>query len=236
MTQLMYRCPHCQARAEVILEKAGQVNECPECGRPFQPEVPIGRMMLQCADGEWAVDAAMTMTPGHPVLGEKKIITVHPAMFRASPLRYLAMVVIFIIGVAGTFIFGVPMQNSGLENLWRPLTIVLSIVFAVLAIASLLSMIYWLFRTRFESLSITSERTIWSRGILDRETSEVQHDDVRNIQLKQTIFDRILGVGRIAISSAGQDDMEIDIRGVPNPSQVADTVRSCQARMSNRSD
>jgi membrane protein YdbS with pleckstrin-like domain len=236
MTQLMYRCPHCQSRAEVTLDKVGQVNECPACGRPFQPEVPIGRMMLQRADGEWAVGGTMTTATGQPGLGEKKIITVHPAMFRANPLRYMAMVLVFIIGVAGVFIFGVPMQSSWLESLWRPLTIVLSIVFAVLAAASLISMMYWLFRTRFESLAITSERTIWARGILDRETSEVQHDDVRNIQMKQTVVDRILGVGRIAISSAGQDDMEIDIRGVPNPSQVADTVRACQARMSGRDD
>jgi hypothetical protein len=71
---------------------------------------------------------------------------------------------------------------------------------------------------------------------LDRETSEVQHDDIRNIQVKKSLSDRILGIGRIAISSAGQDDMEIDIRGVPHPDGVADTVRSCQARMQGRGD
>ena len=65
---------------------------------------------------------------------------------------------------------------------------------------------------------------------------EVQHADVRNIQIKQTFIDRILGVGRIAISSAGQDEMEIDMRDVPDPSHVGDTVRSCQARMQGRGD
>jgi hypothetical protein len=234
MTVLMYRCPHCRARAEVVVEKIGHVIECAACGLPYQPEVPVGRMMLKRADGEWGVVGETT--PGQRSLGEKTIMTVHPAMFRASPLKYLTMAVGFIIGVAGMLAFGQPMQIGGVEGWWRPITLVLSIVFGMFAAAALIWMIYWLLRTRFESLTITSERTIWARGIFDRETSEVQHDDVRNIQMRQTLVDRILGVGRIAISSAGQDEMEIDIRGVPQPGHVAETVRSCQARMPGRDD
>jgi hypothetical protein len=52
--------------------------------------------------------------------------------------------------------------------------------------------------------------------------------------MRRSFVDRILGVGRIAICSAGQDDMEIDICGVPKPNDVADTVRSLQARMLGR--
>jgi uncharacterized membrane protein YdbT with pleckstrin-like domain len=191
-------------------------------------------MMRQRADGEWAVVGETQ--PGQRSLGEKTIMTVHPAMFRANPFKYLALVVAFIIGVAGVLVFAGPMQVGGVDEWYRPITLALSIVFGIVAAVPLILIIYWLLRTRFESLMVTSERTIWARGILDRETSEVQHDDVRNIQLKQTLIDRILGVGRIAISSAGQDEMESDIRGVPRPGHVADTVRSYQARMLGRDD
>ena len=234
MSQLIYRCPHCLARADVVLEHVGQVNECPECGRPYQPEVPVAKLMTQRADGEWAV--VEQLRPGQRSPDEKAIMTVHPAMFREQPLKYVTLIAAFVVGVAGVFIFGTPMQTGGLDTWWRPVTVVLSIVFGLCAAASLFSMIYWLLRTRFESLAITSQRTIWSRGIFDRETSEVQHDDIRNIQIKQTLVDRIFGVGRIAISSAGQDDMEIDVRGVPNASRVAETVRTYQARMDGRGD
>jgi hypothetical protein len=230
----MYGCPHCRAKAEVVIEKIGQVIECTGCGLPFRPEVPVGRMMVKRADGEWGVvgDA----TPGQRSVGEKTITTVHPAMFRVDPVKYLTIAVAFIFGVAGMLIFGGPMQIGGLQQWWRPITLVLSIALGILAAAALIWLIYWLLRTRFEKLTITSERSIWTRGIFDRETSEVQHDDIRNIQMKQTLVDRILGVGHIAISSAGQDEMEIDIRGVPHPGRVADTVRSCQARMPGRDD
>ena len=96
---------------------------------------------------------------------------------------------------------------------------------AATALGSPNSMVHWFFDARFQTMTITVERTIWARGIFKRETSEVQHDDVRNIQVKQTFVDRILGVGRIAISSAGQDEMKIDVRDVPRPDKIADRER-----------
>jgi membrane protein YdbS with pleckstrin-like domain len=234
MTQLMYQCPHCQKPNEVALGTVGEVVECSECKRPFQPEIPLAKMLRQTAEGKWTV--AGESIAGQRSSAEKSILTVRPAMFRVNPLSYSAMVIVFILGVAGTIIFGGPIHGLGLERWFRPITLIISVVCAVFAAASLISIFYWFLKTRFESLKITDERTIWERGILDRETSEVQHDDVRNIQMKRSFVDRIFGVGRIAISSAGQDDMEIDIRGVPHPNRVADTIRSCQARLLNRDD
>jgi len=234
MTDLVYLCPHCQGRAEVAREMIGQVIPCPNCTRPFRPEVPLGKMMHQRTDGEWSVAADGGASQRSS--GEKTIMTVHPAMFRTNPFKYLAMLLAFIVGLTGMLVFAAPMKVGGIDQWWRPLTLGASIVFGIFAAASLISMILWLLRTRFESLTITNERTIWARGILDRETSEVQHDDIRNIQIKENFIDRILGVGRIAISSAGQDDMEIDVHGVPRPTAVGDTVRSCQARMHGHAD
>lgn len=234
MTDLMFRCPHCQAQVEVAMAKIEHINECSSCGRPFRPEVPAARMLQQRDDGGWTAVGSPALH--HPAGEEKTIMTAHPAMFRANPVKYVTMVLVFVVGMAGVFTFAGPVKGIGLDNIWRPVTLALSIVCGVFALLSLGWLIYWLLRTRFESLVVTNERTIWARGIFDRETSEVQHDDVRNIQLRKTLIDRILGVGRIAISSAGQDDMEIDIRGVPSPSKVADAVRSCQARMTGRDD
>jgi uncharacterized membrane protein YdbT with pleckstrin-like domain len=191
-------------------------------------------MLVERSEGQWAI--AGKATPGERSPTEKTIMTLHPAMFRAGPLKNLSLIFAIIIGLAGMVYFGAPIEGSEVDKWWRPLTLALSVMFGIFALVSLISIIYWFIRTRFEALTITSERTIWSRGIFDRETSEVQHDDIRNIQIKQTFIERVLGVGRLAISSAGQDEMEIDVRDVPNPSKVADMVRSCQARMSGRGD
>jgi membrane protein YdbS with pleckstrin-like domain len=234
MTKLSYRCPHCRKREEVDRERVGSVNTCSECGKPYMPEVPIAHLMQQRDDGQWAVASAARTSEKSP--GETTMRTVHPAMFRARPFRYLLLILGFIFGLVGVFYFAMPGQGSAVDTWWRPITIVLSIVCAIVALASLISWTYWFVHTRFESLTITNERSVWSRGVFDRESSEVQHDDVRNIQVKQTLLDRILGVGRLGISSAGQDDMEIDIRDVTDPDDVAETIRTYQARMEGRGD
>jgi len=56
----------------------------------------------------------------------------------------------------------------------------------------------------------------------------VRHDDVRNIQVNQNIYQRAVGTGDIAISSAGQDNLEIDVDSIPQPEELATTVRDLQ--------
>ncbi|MDQ3333471.1 MAG: PH domain-containing protein, partial [Planctomycetota bacterium] len=92
--------------------------------------------------------------------------------------------------------------------------------------------VYWLVwwaQTRFTMLTITSRRSTLRRGLIARETSEVQHRDVRNLQINQTTLERLLGVGDIAISSAGQDGLEIHVEGIPHPEKVAAVVRDMQS-------
>ena len=72
---------------------------------------------------------------------------------------------------------------------------------------------------------------IFTRGVINRRTSEVQHDDIRNIQVQQNLVERLVGAGTIAISSAGQDDMEIVARGIAHPQRVIETIRTHQRRL-----
>ena len=75
-----------------------------------------------------------------------------------------------------------------------------------------------------DTLTITTKRTIITRGILSKSTSEVMHDDIRNIQTHQTFLQRILDVGYMAISSAGQSDVEIAVKGIPDPDGIKDLI------------
>jgi uncharacterized membrane protein YdbT with pleckstrin-like domain len=54
-------------------------------------------------------------------------------------------------------------------------------------------------------------------GLISKRTNEIRHSDVRNIQVTQGFFDRIFGVGTIAISSAAQSEVEISFSGLAHP-------------------
>jgi len=75
---------------------------------------------------------------------------------------------------------------------------------------------------------VTSTRARQCMGIVARKTSEIDLADVRNVQVKQGIFQRLFGVGNVQISTAGQSGFEVEFRGIVNPNRVAEIVR--QAR------
>jgi uncharacterized membrane protein YdbT with pleckstrin-like domain len=62
------------------------------------------------------------------------------------------------------------------------------------------------------------------RGWLSRSITEVWHRDVRNVQLTQSLFQRIFDTGRIGISSAAQSGIEIDVAGLRNPDKIKSII------------
>jgi len=56
-----------------------------------------------------------------------------------------------------------------------------------------------------------------------RKTSEVLHTHIRNVKIEQSVLQRVLGVGSIAIDSAGGSDadpIEIQMINVAKPYDV----------------
>ena len=84
--------------------------------------------------------------------------------------------------------------------------------------------LYWYIKCLCATLTVTNMKTILRKGLLSKYTTEVWHRDVRNVQIQQSFFQRMFGVGRIMISSAGQGGIEIDFVGVPNPSRVKEMI------------
>jgi uncharacterized membrane protein YdbT with pleckstrin-like domain len=127
-------------------------------------------------------------------------------MGRNDPLK-----LIFLIALAT-----VPMvmlkADPGLQEKYVPIT-----GCSVLGVLLLLS---WWLDCLGHRLIVTDRRTIFRKGLLSKFTNEVLHNHVRNIQISQSFFQRLMHVGSIGISSSGQAGIEIFIRGIPNPYDV----------------
>jgi len=85
-------------------------------------------------------------------------------------------------------------------------------------------LVIWFFRCRSTELTVTDLRTRLHRGWLGRSITEVWHRDVRNVQIEQTFFQRILGVGRIGVSSAAQSSIEIEVSGMRNVDKIKEII------------
>jgi uncharacterized membrane protein YdbT with pleckstrin-like domain len=73
--------------------------------------------------------------------------------------------------------------------------------------------------------SITDTVAVQREGIISRNTSEVEVRDIRNIQVKQGVLERLFGLGSVLISTAGQGGIEIVFWGIKQPQAIAETLR-----------
>lgn len=94
----------------------------------------------------------------------------------------------------------------------------------LVVVGLVLYFIEWM-RCKATRLVITTERTTLETGIFSRQTNEVRHADLRNVQVSQGFLDRMVGVGRLELSSAGQSNVEIQVAGLPDPQGIAGLIR-----------
>jgi hypothetical protein len=210
---LRLACDNCGKVLEVPESAGGQKIKCPACGDVRI--VPRGK-----APGEDDRAAAA----GYPSANgpEQRVMMVRQAMFRARPFLFLLLLVVLLGGAAAAIWFGILRTQAphAREYSWAGM--------GTMGVG-LLAFMVWKLRTMETSLEITSKRTIERKGLFSRFTSEVRHQDIRNLQVTQSFFERLMGVGRIGISSAGQDDVEIVADDVPSPDrirQIIDLYRS----------
>lgn len=148
---------------------------------------------------------------------EQQVLFLRPAMFRSRPMMFCLLWMLLLAGGAGSVYFGMMSRgNQYTQWLWVP-----SVLLILMASVSLIS---WRIRTLGESLRVTNKRTIQRRGLFSKATSEVLHDNIRNITISQSFWERIWRVGTIGIASAGQEGIEIQIASIPSPDKVREVI------------
>ncbi len=219
---LIYECPHCGATVEVAEDRLQETAICPnpECRRPFRLTAPLGKFVGR-TDGSAPQQARYKLGDGESeapqtLQDERTLEVVHPAMFRRHPFRFLGIALLVLAGLVGA----VTLFASGQH--------VPAVVGLIAAGAGLVLFGLWWLRVLNVTLTITTKRSVLRRGIVSKETSEVRHDDVRNLQVEQSFVERLLSVGDIAVSSAGQDEIEIAVEGVRDPERILDIIRRHQ--------
>lgn len=198
-------CDKCERSFTVEDEKAGGKVECPLCG-------DVNRVP------ESAAGAAGTARPAAPGPGhdssrgaesEREICIVRPAMFRAHPLRGLLIGLLIVGGVVGAMVAW-RQQMAWLAYL--------SLVPSVFGAGWLIK--WWIGAYLWIRITISNKRTVRHEGIIRRHSTEVLHDHVRSVDIRQNFVQRLFNTGYIGIDSAGQDDIEIEIRDIPGPYRI----------------
>ncbi len=191
-------CPECEN------EVSDQADVCPECGYPIEESTgPAAKDMRGFMDDE----------------DEKVLLRLNPKMFRQAPLTFLLYLLLPMLA------FGlIPLQQFR-PALFPDVSFLWSLyIFLPLTVLLLVPLFIWWLRTKARTLVVTNKKSRLRTGILSKDVSEVYHSHVRNVKINQNFFQRLLGVGDVRISSAGQSGIEIQINGIYRPDRVNEVI------------
>lgn len=98
---------------------------------------------------------------------------------------------------------------------------ILLVVAGVIALSILYRRYSWKF-------TITTELIESRHGIIARDVESIRVKDLRNINLRQSLFQRIFGVGDLEFSSAGGAGIEVMFHGITNAMKIKQQVQAMQ--------
>jgi hypothetical protein len=218
---IVLECDNCERSFEVEPDQAGGKVPCPYCGdvNRVPPASPAAAEPARKPAGRArSAEPAQTFEgrPLPPDEGpEQGICVVHPAMVRAHPFRLLA-ILILLAGGGVLAIWGSSTDTGWTWVQWPGL---------ILAVAGALWWIAWYLGAHlWVKLEISNKRTVRKEGIVRRNSSEVLHDHVRNVEIRQSFLQRLTNVGYLGISSSGQDGIEIEVRDLPKPYELKSLI------------
>lgn len=92
----------------------------------------------------------------------------------------------------------------------------------------ILILLIWYVRCKSTKLEFINNDLILERGLLSKERTELNISTVRTVKVYQSFFNRIFGVGKVSIFTAG-DTPEIEASGMPRPNELRDLIKSYSA-------
>ncbi len=110
----------------------------------------------------------------------------------------------------------------------HPFWFILSVLLIAALGLGILILLYWYIKTRATALTITQHEIMYEKGILSKDRTSVSLRHVRAVRVTQRFINRILGVGTVEISTAG-DEPEFEVKDMPDPHQIREAISRAQS-------
>jgi uncharacterized membrane protein YdbT with pleckstrin-like domain len=157
--------------------------------------------------------ATGTLSPMDPEPGEEVFFHGHPS-WRAMLAFYIkGLLVAVVVGVIAGIVTAIA---NGSVNV----AIVAAVVVVVFAGLVLIGFV----RRMTTTYTITDRRLTIESGLLTRDLHQTRLHRVQNVNLRQTVLERMLSVGDVDFDTAASADYDFSFRGVAAPRDIVQTV------------
>ena len=99
----------------------------------------------------------------------------------------------------------------------RPFNFILCVLLCAVGIGILILMV-WYVKCKSTKLEIVDNEVVLERGLMSKERIELNLSSVRSVRVYQSFLNRITGVGKITLFTAG-DQPEFEVEGIPDPNK-----------------
>lgn len=106
--------------------------------------------------------------------------------------------------------------------LWAGLSATITLILVV--IAALVTVVWAFLETIRWKYTITNRRVFVRRGLVSVNEQTARLERVQDITLHQTLFDRLFGVGRLAIDTAGSSGGALEFKALIDPAHVREIL------------
>lgn len=108
----------------------------------------------------------------------------------------------------------------------NPLGFILAILLIPVAVGILI-LLWWYLQCKSTKLEFAGNDLILEQGLLSKARMELDVRRIRSVNVYQSFFNRIFGVGKISIYTAG-DNPEIEVAGLPDPHELRTLIKAQQ--------
>ena len=209
MAEYDFRCPNCGKMLRIDEAHQGKMTVCPVCHKEILiPPKPAERAPQPKIVAPAAAAAAMgDLLPQE----EKDVLS-----FRPTLKMYLGRILLALLVAAAAVALSFAVKASP--------TLDRIIIIAGLAIALflILTVLYKKYSILYR---LSTQRLFLVRGLVSRKIEELELFRVRDIQVVQSFWQRILKFGRMTVFSTDASAPKFEMLGVANPLKVKDAIR-----------
>jgi hypothetical protein len=107
----------------------------------------------------------------------------------------------------------------------KPLVWCLTLLSCFVGVGFLIFLFWWI-EVKTNTLIITPEYVMKRVGLFSVSETQVFHCDVSRMNINQSLWQRIVGIGDIEIGSSATDDIDIQAFGYPDPRHIRMLINS----------
>jgi uncharacterized membrane protein YdbT with pleckstrin-like domain len=148
-----------------------------------------------------------------PEPGEEIFFHGHPSWLSLLGAYARALLVSLVAGVAAGVASAA--ASGHVQTGW----VIAAVVLAFLVLAGLAQI-----RRLQIRYSITSQRLTIETGLLARDMHQTRLERIQNVNARQSVLERALGIGTIDFDTAGEAQFDFSFRGVADPRMIVRTV------------